>query len=149
MMSPLDGKEGTGVPAVLPDDADRVRDCAVKISSRLCLGSDIGNSGNMYGGRLLYLMDEAGAIYAMQTACEPRMVSRRFSEIQFSSPVHPGEILEFYALHPRKGNTSFSFDIEVRVEGVPRFHASCTFVAVDENGRKKVIDWSKTPLASL
>ena len=81
-----------------------------KITSSICLTGDIGTSGNMYGGRLLYLMDEAAAIYAMRSTGEKRMVSRKFSEVEFTSPVHVGEILEFYADNPHRGRTSFSFD---------------------------------------
>ncbi len=113
-----------------------------KISSSLCLNSDIGVSGNMYGGRLLYLMDEAAAIYAMRHTGEPRIVSRKFSGVEFHSPVTLGEVLEFYADNPRRGNTSFSFEIIVLVNGERRFSSSCVFVAVDARGNKKPIDWS-------
>lgn len=113
------------------------------------MSSDIGCSGNMYGGRLLYLMDEAAAIYAMQVTKEPKLVSRKFSEVQFTSPVKLGDILEFYGSNPVKGKTSFSFDIIVLVDGLQRFQASCTFVAIDENGAKKLIDWSATELADI
>lgn len=112
-----------------------------KITSSICLTGDIGTSGNMYGGRLLYLMDEAAAIYAMRSTGEKRMVSRKFSEVEFTSPVHVGEILEFYADNPHRGRTSFSFDIIVMVEQVRRFSGSCVFVALDENGVKKPIQW--------
>ncbi len=112
-----------------------------KIMSKLCLTGDIGVNGNMYGGRLLFLMDEAAAIYARQSTGEPAMVSRRFSGVEFTSPVKLGEILDFYADQPRRGTTSFSFDIVVLVKGVPRFRANCVFVATDEHGNKKAIDW--------
>ncbi len=115
----------------------------VRILSHICLVSDLGVSGNMYGGRLLYLLDEAAAIFAMSYAGEKRMVSRRFSEVEFRSPVCEGEILEFYADNPVHGVTSLTFDIIVRVDGCRRFGANCTFVAVDEHGCKKAIDWSK------
>ena len=112
-----------------------------KISSSICLAGDIGVSGNMYGGRLLYLMDEAAAIYAMRYSGEKRMVSRKFSEVEFRYPVHTGDVLEFYADNPVRGTTSLSFDILVMVDGLLKFHSNCTFVAVGEDGRKKVINW--------
>ena len=117
-----------------------------KISSHLCLYGDIGVSGNMYGGRLLFLMDEAAAIYARKATGEARIVTRRFSAVEFKQPVKVGEILDFYAENPVCGTTSFSFDIVVMVCSCRRFEASCTFVALDQNGCKKAIDWENTPL---
>ncbi len=116
----------------------------IRISSHLCLGSDIGVSGNMYGGRLLYLMDEAAAIFAKRYTGAPRLVTRSFSGVDFHSPCKLGDILDFYADNPVKGNTSVQFDLLVLVEGEQRFSSHCAFVAVDENGRKTPIDWNRT-----
>lgn len=115
--------------------------------SYLCLTSDLGVSGNMFGGRLMSLLDQAAAIYATQTTLEPRVVSRKFSEIEFKSPVNVGDILEIYAGNPRKGHTSIAFDVVVSVGRVERFHASCVFVATNPDGSKKAIDWSVTSLS--
>ena len=117
-----------------------------KISSHLCLYGDIGVSGNMYGGRLLFLMDEAAAIYARKATGEARIVTRCFSAVEFKQPVKVGEILDFYAENPRPGNSSFSFTIVVMVKNCRRFEADCTFVALDMNGGKKSIDWKNAPL---
>ena len=114
-----------------------------KITSKMCLNGDVGIHGNMFGGRLLALMDESAAIYAKLYTREKHIVSRKFSGVEFHSPVKLGDILEVYADHPKRGNTSFSFDIIVIVDSTRHFEASCVFVAVDENGTKKSIDWSK------
>ena len=119
-----------------------------KISSHLCLYGDIGVSGNMYGGRLLFLIDEAAAIYARKATGESRIVTRRFSAIEFKQPVKVGEILDFYAEDPVPGNTSFSFSIVVMVRNCRRFEASCTFVALNHDGSKKNIDWKHAPISS-
>jgi len=116
----------------------------IKITSHLCLGSDIGVSGNMYGGRLLYLMDEAAAIFAQRYTGVKRLVTRSFSGVDFHSPSKLGDILDFYADNPVKGNTSVQFDLLVLVEGEQRFSSHCVFVAVDEAGRKTPIDWTRT-----
>ena len=116
-----------------------------KITSKVCMNGDVGVHGNMFGGRLLYLMDEAAAIYALQYTGEKRLVSRKFSSVEFHSPVKMGDILEFYAGNPVCGTTSFCFDIEVHVGGSKRFEASCVFVAVDADGGKKALDWEQAP----
>ena len=117
-----------------------------KVLSHLCLYSDLGVSGNMYGGKLLQLMDEAAAVYAIESTGESDIVTRAFSAVEFKSPVKPGEILDFYAEDPVCGRSSFSFTIAVLVRGVRRFEARCTFVAVDPGGGRKNIDWEKAPV---
>ncbi len=112
-----------------------------KISSKLCLNFDLGVNGNMFGGRLMALMDEAAAIFAIQSTGEKNVVSRNFSAVEFRYPVKLGDILEFWACNPKRGKTSIAFDLEVLVDGIKRFTASCVFVAVDEHGNKKEIDW--------
>lgn len=117
-----------------------------KVTTHLVLTGDIGMSGNLYGGKLMYWMDEAAAIYAMWAAADPKVVTRRFSEIEFARPIRNGSLVEFYCGRPRKGHTSISFDVEVYAENELKFHASCTFVRVDADGMKKAIDWSASPL---
>ncbi len=117
----------------------------VKITSKMCLNDDVGVYGNMFGGRLLSIMDESAAIFARLYTGEKRIVSRKFSGVEFHSPVKLGEILCVYADNPKHGTTSFSFDIVVIVNETRRFQASCVFVAVDADGRKKTIDWSHAP----
>jgi len=102
---------------------------------------DVGINGNLFGGNMLAWMDEAAAIYAMTTTGEPNMVSVRFAEIVFRSPVKEGEVLNFYCEKPRQGRTSFTFDISAEVNCEERFRTECTFVAVDDCGCKKAIDW--------
>lgn len=114
-----------------------------KITSKICLSGDVGVNNNMFGGHLLAVMDEAAAIYAKQyTGCK-RLVTRCFSGVEFKYPIHEGEIYELYADNPKRGKTSFSFDIVVLVGQNRHFSASCVFVAIDENGNKQEIDWSK------
>ncbi len=114
-----------------------------KITSKMCLNGDVGIHGNMFGGRLLSLMDESAGIYAKLYTGEDHVVSRKFSGVEFHSPVKLGDILEVYAANPKRGNTSISFDIIVIVGSTCRFEASCVFVAVDKEGHKKSIDWSR------
>ena len=108
-----------------------------RINSHLCMTSDIGMSGNLFGGKLMAWMDEAAAIYAMKITSEKYVVTRRFSECLFTHPIHLGELAEIYCGNHKRGRTSVSFSIDVRVDDESRFQAECTFVAVDEHGNKK------------
>ena len=118
-----------------------------RITSHLVMTGDLGVSGNLFGGKVMAWMDEAAAIYAMWATGSEKVVTRRFSEILFDKPVRNGELLEFYCGRPKQGRTSITFDIVASVRGRVKFQAECTFVAVNQDGSKKEIDWAKSPLA--
>ena len=118
----------------------------MKITTHICKTLDLGVSGNLFGGQLMYWLDEAASVYAIWATGEKRIVTRRISEAFFNKPIHAGELLVFNCVEPRKGKTSFSFKVLVVVGSEIRFQAECTFVAVDEEGKKKLIDWSKAPI---
>ncbi len=118
----------------------------MKITTHICKTLDLGVSGNLFGGQLMYWLDEAASVYAIWATGEKRIVTRRISEAFFNKPIHAGELLVFNCVEPRKGKTSFSFKVLVVVGCEIRFQAECTFVAVDEKGKKKLIDWSKAPI---
>lgn len=118
-----------------------------RITSHLVMTGDLGVSGNLFGGKVMAWMDEAAAIYAMWATGSEKVVTRRFSEILFDKAVRNGELLEFYCGRPKQGRTSITFDIVASVRGTVKFQAECTFVAVNQDGSKKEIDWAKSPLA--
>ena len=95
----------------------------------------------------MYWLDEAASVYAIWATGEKRVVTRRISEAFFNKPIHAGELLIFNCVEPKKGKTSFSFKVLVVVGSEIRFQAECTFVAVDDEGNKKLIDWSKAPIS--
>ena len=119
----------------------------MKITTHICKTLDLGVSGNLFGGQLMYWLDEAASVYAIWATGEKRIVTRRISEAVFNKPIHTGELLVFNCVEPRKGKTSFSFKVLVVVGCENRFQAECTFVAVDEKGHKKLIDWEKAPIS--
>ncbi len=119
------------------------------ITTHLVLTGNLGVSGNLFGGQVMAWMDEAAALYAIWATGGEKVVTRRFSEILFDHPVHNGEILEFDCGNPVCGRTSITFTIRAHVGDKISFQAECTFVAVDGDGQKKTIDWSRTPLADI
>jgi acyl-CoA thioesterase YciA len=107
----------------------------VRVSTYLCMTKDVGVGGNLFGGVMMAWMDEAAAIYAHQyTGCR-RMVTLRYTELLFKKVVKVNDIVEIFADNPRVGRTSITFDLEGRVDGNVVFHTTCTFVAIDGEGK--------------
>ena len=109
-------------------------DSEVYVSGNLCMTKDIGVGGNLFGGMMMAWMDEAAGIFAHQYTGVVRMVTLKYTELVFKYPVRTGDIVSFYASHPRVGRTSFTFDLEGRVQGNVVVHTSVTFVAIDDFG---------------
>ena len=118
----------------------------MKITTHFCKTSDLGTSGTLFGGQLMYWLDEAAAVYAIRAMGQRRVVTKRFSEAVFQKPICQDELVEFYCVDPKPGNTSLSFRVLVKVGDEIRFQTECTFVAVDEQGQKEAVDWSASPL---
>lgn len=118
----------------------------MKITTHICKTLDVGVSGNLFGGQLMYWLDEAASVYAIWATGEQKVVTRHISEASFHKPIRVGELVVFNCVEPKRGKTSFSFKVLVVVGSEIRFQAECTFVAVDEQGNKKAIDWTKAPI---
>lgn len=111
-----------------------------KITSKLCMVKDLGVNGNLFGGKILAWVDEASAIHAHLFTGEKRMVTLKFDDMLFKKPIKEGDIVEFFAQSEIIGNTSLSFCIFAKVKEDVVFSTKCVFVAVDENGNKKLIE---------
>lgn len=107
------------------------------LGSRLVKVLDLGVGENLYGGRLLEMAAEQGAIHAVKSTGEAHLVGYRFSEFYLTRPVKAGEVLDFYAEKARRGRSSVTFFLEARVGEERALRGECTFVAVDADGRKK------------
>ncbi|MDD4817530.1 MAG: hotdog domain-containing protein [Victivallaceae bacterium] len=111
-----------------------------KIMSMLCKHMDTGVDGQMFGGQMLFYLDEAAAVYAL-SQCErsSRLVTYRFGETVFRKPVKINQILTFYGHEPTFTNSSISFRITVTADDATCLEADATLVAVDGNGKKAAI----------
>ena len=107
------------------------------LGSRLVKVLDLGVGENLYGGRMLEMAAEQGAVHAMRSTGEAHLVGYRFSEFRLTRPVKAGEILDFYAEPVRRGQSSVTFFLEARVGDERALRGECTFVAVDAEGKKK------------
>lgn len=116
-----------------PDRCDRV-------STYLCMTKDVGVGGNLFGGTMMAWMDEAAGIFAHQHTGVIRMVTLRYTDLLFRHPVRVGDIVEFFAQNAKQGRTSLTFDLQGWVEDNIVVETTCTFVAVDEEGKPVPIE---------
>jgi len=115
------------------------------ITSSICKTRDIGVHGNMFGGVLLSLIDESGAIFCAKIADTGKIVTIKLEEVVFKEPIKAGEILMVYGELLEIGNTSMTIQLEVRIhdpENGNQFIACTTrmvFVKIDSRGRPSPI----------
>jgi acyl-CoA thioesterase YciA len=110
------------------------------ISTYICKAGDIGIHGNLFGGHMMSLIDEAAAVYAAQICDTPRMVTIKIDELIFKLPVKVNNIIKFYGRVEKFGNTSVTLYIEARKHNVYTgeqtvvTHTNITFVRIDDEG---------------
>jgi acyl-CoA thioesterase YciA len=110
------------------------------ITTYICKEFDIGIHNNMFGGRLMSLIDDAAGGYAAQLCDTPLMVTIKFDEFVFKKPVKVGSILKIYGKVVKFGNTSLELYMEIRKHNVYTggqeivTHTNVTFVRIDEDG---------------
>lgn len=121
------------------------------ITTKVCMTKDIGVHGNLFGGKMLAWLDEAGAAFSCQVADSTNMVTKRISEVNFQKPVKTGRIVKIYGKVIGIGNTSVSIALEARshnpYSGKQKVvcQTQMIFVQIDEDGEslplsKKVKD---------
>lgn len=112
------------------------------IMSELVLPNDTNTLGNLMGGRLMHLMDIAGAISAMKH-CNCPVVTASVDNVSFSNPIKLGNLLTIESRVTRSFHTSMEIYLKVWGEDLhAQFkylsnEAYLTFVALDPNGRPR------------
>jgi acyl-CoA hydrolase len=107
--------------------------------AEFALPNDANSLGNMLGGRVMHLVDLAGAISAMRHARRP-VVTASVDHMSFDNPVHIGQLITLRSCVNRVFRTSMEVGVKVSVEdmltGQCRHTSSAylTFVALDEHG---------------
>ena len=109
-----------------------------KITAVLCKTMDVGAESTMFGGQMLFYLDDAAAVYAHMVAPEgSRLVTYRIGETIFRRPVRLGEIVSFYGGEPRFSRHSICFKIRVMVDDELCVETEAVMVNVDKGGNKK------------
>ena len=121
--------------------------------------SDTNANGDIFGGWIMSQMDIAGGMMAIEVG-GGRVVTIGVDAMKFIKPVKVGDVVCCYGTVARIGSTSVTIRLEVWVK--PGFRemaiaretapfkvteASFTYVAVDHEGRKRLIPKSVTPAA--
>lgn len=108
--------------------------------TELVLPNDVNLLGNLLGGRLMHLIDVAGAM-AAQRHSNRIVVTASIDSVEFKRPVRQGQIIILKAKVTWVGRTSMEVAVEVCSEdyltGEREFtnKAYLTFVAVDSEGK--------------
>jgi uncharacterized protein (TIGR00369 family) len=96
--------------------------------------------GNVHGGVIMKLIDEAGGLCATRHARRPA-VTVAVDSLRFLSPVHVGDLVTFTAHLNWTGHTSMEAEVNVEAENLltgDKTHtnsAYLVFVALDQAGR--------------
>lgn len=108
--------------------------------SEIALPNDANPLGHLLGGRVMHLVDLAGALAASRHSRRP-VVTVAVDHMTFLSPVHIGQLLVLRSSVNRVFRTSMEVGVRVTVEdlrtGSVRHTSSAylTFVALDDEGR--------------
>lgn len=115
----------------------------------MAMPADTNPNGDIFGGWIMSQMDLGGAILAKEIA-KGRTVTVAVDGMKFLRPVKIGDVVCCYGQVKRIGTTSITMGLEVWVKPVlsemenadTRFkvtEANYTFVAIDDNGKKRAV----------
>ncbi len=100
---------------------------------------DCNSQGNVHGGSILRMVDEAAAIVAIKHSHRPYVVTARIEAFNFLSPAFIGDVVSVHCELHYAGRTSMEIGVEVVAEDLltreERKIASSNviYVALDEN----------------
>jgi acyl-CoA hydrolase len=109
--------------------------------SELALPNDANSLGNLLGGKIMHLVDLAGAIAAMRHSGHT-VVTASVDHMQFIHPVRIGQLVHLRASVNRAFRTSMEVGVKVWMEdlltGAEKHVSSAflTFVALGRNGER-------------
>lgn len=124
-------------------DSKRVAESMV-VLTQFMQPEHANNLGNVHGGWVMKLIDEAGGLCAMRHARQPA-VTVAVDSLRFLSPVHVGDLVTFTARLTFVGRTSMEIEVHVEAEDILTGNKTHTndaflvFVAIDQAGRPSAI----------
>ena len=108
--------------------------------------ADCNANGDIFGGWVMAQVDLAGSVLPARHV-NGRMATVAVNQFIFKQPVRVGDILSFFAVVTRIGNTSITVQVEVYAEGfrtqgryIKVTEASVTYVAIDDAGKPRPIE---------
>ena len=124
-------------------EGKRVKDTSITMA-QLMTAQDINIAGNVHGGVIMRLIDQAAAVVAARHA-PSNVVTASIDRIDFHNPVFGGDLVTLKASLNLVGNTSMEIGVRVESEnlatGEVRHTASAylTYVALDKERRPTVL----------
>jgi acyl-CoA thioesterase YciA len=118
------------------------RDPAIRV---VAMPADANAYGDIFGGWLMSLMDNAAGLTAARRA-KGRAVTVAMDGMQFLQPVKVGDEVSVYAQIERVGRTSITIAVDAwrrarhSEDAIKVTEAKFTFVAVDEQGHPRAVD---------
>jgi len=112
--------------------------------AEFALPNDANGLGNVLGGKVMHLVDLAGAMAAIRHARRP-VVTASVDSLQFLHPVRIGQLIILRSSVNRVFHTSMEVGVYVQTENLLTGHrlhtcsAYLTFVALDEQGKSTPI----------
>lgn len=110
----------------------------------IAMPADTNANGDIFGGWVMAHMDQAGGIAGVEAA-QGRVVTVKVDSMTFIAPMKVGDVLEVYTDVESVGRTSMKIHIEAWAQRFQTHHrdkvtdATFTFVAVDDNGRPRLV----------
>jgi uncharacterized protein (TIGR00369 family) len=98
------------------------------------------NLGNVHGGWIMKLVDEAGALACMRHA-QRRVVTVAIDSMVFRSPIRIGDLVQLTAEVTDSGRTSMEVEVQVQAENpitgvqTQTNTAYLVYVALDDDGK--------------
>lgn len=123
-------------------DCDEGRNPAMRV---VAMPADANPYGDIFGGWLLSLMDNAAGLTAARRA-RGRAVTVAMDAMQFHQPVKMGDEVSVYTEVERVGRTSITIAVETwrrdrhGEQEIKVTQAKFTFVAIDEDRRPRPVD---------
>ena len=117
---------------------------SVSVYSEFALPNDANLFGYVLGGKVMHLVDLAGATAAIRHARCP-VVTASVDHMSFLHPVHIGQLIVLHASVNRVFRTSMEVGVRVEVENLitgeikHTSSAYLTFVTLDKHGNRVVI----------
>src|SRR6266853_3576855 len=112
---------------------------SVSVYSEFALPNDANSFGNVLGGKVMHLVDLAGALAAIRHARCP-VVTASVDHMNFLHPIHIGQLIVLHSSVNRVFRTSMEVGVRVEVENLVTGEikhtssAYLTFVTLDKGG---------------
>lgn len=115
------------------------------VTQHFIMAKDLNAYGNLFGGKVLAWLDEAGAVFVIQKINYTNIVTVAMDEVTFRNAAHLGDIIQIYAEIIHTGKSSITVRVEAKTNYTELHKDSSsflviidckiTYVCLGENGR--------------